>query len=184
MVERGPEIEPAHKQETILSRDFIDAIIQGARENLATHGSLTTTLFLCLDNGEQGIIPLSLPPTHEGKQRYFTFLGLSFLENGRQVQEAVLVSESWYVETTVGEISSETSPSQHPNRKEAITLVGRDALAQHFVFAIQPFSRDSQDCPVFAPLAQEQFEGHYDNSFYSTGLLDNLFPGVSIGHLC
>ena len=183
MVERGPDIEPAQKQETILSRDFVDAIMQGARENLAAHGSLSTTLFFRLDNGERGVVPLSLPPTHEDKRMYFTFLGLSFLEAGTQIHEVVLVSESWYVESPEGHDPPDFAPNQHPQRKEAIILVGRDNHALRFIFAIQPFHRDSQDNPVFEPLALEQFEEQFDKNQYSTGLLDNLFPGVIIDHL-
>ena len=100
MVEWGYQNEPAHEHETILSQDFVDAIMQGARENLVAHGSLTTTLFLRLGNGERGLIPLSLPPTHAEKRIYFTFLGLSFHETGRRIREAVLLSESWFIEKT------------------------------------------------------------------------------------
>ena len=178
MVERGPENHPANKPETILSRDFVDAIMLGARENLAAQGSLDTTLFLRLDNGEQGMVPLSLPPTHDEKRLYFTFLGLSIMESGRQIQEAVLVSESWYVEAPQDAPIPSKSPGEHPDRKEAITLMGRDASAQHFVFAIQPFHRDSQDDPVFEPLAIEQFDAQPDRGYFATGLLDNLFPEV------
>ena len=80
MVERGYRIEPAHEHETIISIDFMDAFLQGAREKLATHSSLTTTLFLRLVNGDCGLIPLTLPPTHAEKRLYFTLLGLSCFE--------------------------------------------------------------------------------------------------------
>jgi hypothetical protein len=183
MVERGYRIESAHEHETILSQDFVDAIMQGARENLAEHGSLTTTLFLRLGNGERGLIPLSLPPTHAEKRMYFTFLGLSFLETGQRIRESVLLSESWYIEKTEGCDPPEIALSQHPQRKEAITLVGRDALAQRSVFAIQPFHRDLKDAPVFESLTFEGFDEPPDNKYNATGLVDYLFPEVSIDHL-
>ena len=100
---------------------------------------------------------------------YFTFLGLSFLETGRRVQEAVLLSESWYLEKAVGSDPPAIAPSQHPQRKEAITLVGRNAAAQQFVFAIQPFQRDAQDAPVFEALAFERFDGHPDDKISLPG---------------
>ena len=183
MVERGPRIEPAHEHETILSRGFVDVILQGARENLAAHGSLSTTLFLKLDHGKRCLFPLSLPPNHAEKRMYFTFLGLSFLEAGRRIQEAILLSESWYIEKTEDCDPPEIAPSQHPQRKEAITLVGRDAAAQRFVFALQPFHRDPQNALVFEPLTFEQFDGHPDDKYFATGLLDDLFPAGSIEQL-
>ena len=182
MVERGPRIEPAREQETILSRGFVDVILQGARENLAAHGSMATTLFLRLDNDERCLFPLSPPPTYPEKRNYFIFLELSFLETGRRIQEAVLLSESWYIEKTVGSHPPEIAPSQHPQRKEAITLVGRDAAAQHSVFALQPFHRDPQNALVFEPLTFEQFDGHPDHKYYAAGLLDYLFPEGRIDH--
>ena len=73
----------------------------------------------------------------------------------------------------------EIAPIQHPQRKEAITLVGRDALTQRFVFAIQPFHRDQQDVPGFESLMFDQFDGTPDNKYNATGLLDYLFPEVT-----
>ena len=175
MVERGPTIEPARESTTILSRGFVDVIMHGARENLADQGCLGTSLFVLFDDGERSVIPLSLPPTHEEKRMYFTFLGLSLLETGRQFNEAILVAESWIVETSESDSPPHVAPSQHPQRKEAITLAGRDRLAQKFVFAIQPFHRDTENQPVFEPCLLEQFEEEPNRNHYSTGLLDNLF---------
>ena len=180
MVERGSNTEAAHNQESILSRAFTEVILQGARENLSSHGCLGTTLLIGLDNGERGVVPLSLPGTFEEKQFYFSTLGISFLKSGRQIQEAILVSESWYVKAPENDYHPNTAPSQHPQRKEAITLVGRDIFAQHFVFAIQPFHRDQQNKPVFEPLELEHFEEQPNEEYYSTGLLDNLFLGLEI----
>ncbi|MBC8503511.1 MAG: hypothetical protein H8D34_01540 [Chloroflexi bacterium] len=163
MVERGSKIEPAQTNETILSRDFVETILQGARENLTAHGSLVATLFLKLDAGERAIVPLSISETPEEKQLYFTLLGLSIRENGRDIYEAILISESWYVAPSDGKYP-DLAPSNHPGRKEAITLAGRDSMGLQFVFAIQPFERDSQNQPVFESLALEQFDDQPDSN--------------------
>jgi len=184
MVERGPTIEPAHEYETILSQDFVDVIMQGARENLADHGNIGTTLYIRLESGERGVVPLSMPGSHEEKRMYFTLLGLSFLESGRQIREAILVAESWYVEASEGDYPHQVAPSQHPQRKEAITLAGRDSKGQQFVFAIQPFQRNLQNQPIFDSMALEQFDEQPNDSYYSTGLLDNLFLVESSRSFC
>jgi len=179
MVERGTTIEPVHNHESILAREFVDTILQGARENLAAHGSSQATVFFKLDNGERGIVPISIPEFHEDKQIYFMLLGLTFFERGRRVQEAILVSESWYVGASEGDHLLHVAPSQHPQRKEAITLAGRDFQGQKYVFAIQPFTRDSCNQPIFEPIVLEQFGEQPDDNNYSTGLLDHIFLGVN-----
>jgi len=138
MVERENGKEPKQYHETILSRDVIDFILEGARENLSTHGSLVATLFMRLDNGQRTITPLSLPRTSDEKQIYFALLGLSIRETGREIQEAIMVSESWYV-TPDGNNPPEVAPSKHPNRKEAISLVGRDAIGFARFLRSNPF---------------------------------------------
>lgn len=177
MPERGNGNEDNQKDESILSRDTVETILQGARENLSAHGSLVATLFLKLNDGQRAIIPLSMPETSEDKQMYFSVLGLSVRETGRNVHEAILISESWYVAPTDGEYP-DAPPSEHPDRKEAITLAGRDSLGLQFVFAIQPFHRDEHDQPVFEELDLQHFGDDLDKNLYSTGLLDFLFTPV------
>ena len=177
MVERGNGNEPVQKHETILSRDTVETILQGARENLSSHGSLVSTLFLKLDTGERTIVPLSMPETPVEKQAYFTLLGLSVRDQGCDIHEAILVSESWYV-APADDKYPDQAPSERPDRKEAVTLAGRDNLGLRYVFAIQPFHRDPQNVPVFDELELHDFDGNLDNKSYSTGLLDLLFKPV------
>ena len=182
MVEWGPENQPAKNPESILSYEFVDAVMEGARHNLVTHGSLATTLFLQLEGGEKGMVLLSLPENDNGKRLYFTILGLSIKESGRQIREAILVPESWYVQTSQDSPLPLVSPEDHPARKEAITLEGRDNLSQRFIFAIQPFHRDFKSEPVFEPLLMGHYHPKPGQRFYTTGLLNNLFPEISVDH--
>ena len=177
MLERGNGNEPDQKHESILSRDTVETILQGARENLSSHGSLVATLFLILDTGERTIAPLSMPESPADKQAYFSLLGLSVRDQGCDIQEAILVSESWYVAPGDGQYPDQ-APSEHPDRKEAITLAGRDNLGLRYIFAIQPFNRDPQNGPVFDELELHDFDGNIDHKSYSTGLLDFLFKPV------
>lgn len=177
MLERGNGTEPVQNNDSILSRDTIETILQGARENLASHGSLVATLFLKLDDGEHAIVPLSIPETPEEKQMYFTLLGLSIRDNGHDINEAILISESWYV-APLDEKYPDLAPSKHPNRKDAVTLAGRDNLGLRYVFAIQPFRRDEGNQPIFEELDLHHFGEDIDKNLYSTGLLDYLFAPV------
>ena len=183
MIERGPHRpddpsgrnEPLRNRETILTQDFVALILQDAREHLRKYDGFPTSLFALMNNGKRILYPLSLPETHDEKCAYFGLLGFSIRDEGRQVREAILVAESWYVGDPEVDSHLELAPSQHPNRKEAITLVGRDSAGLRTVFAIQPFSRDSQNKPIFEPLELDQCAGTAPTEYYSTGLLDYLF---------
>jgi hypothetical protein len=175
MVERGPRNEPLRNSETILTKDFVKQIFHDAREHLGKFDGLPTTLFVLLDNNDHVLFPLTIPETHEEKCAYFGLLGFSIQDSGRQIQEAILVAESWYVGKPEIDAHLDVAPSQHPNRKEAITLVGRDVTGLRSVYAIQPFDRDVQNKPVFEPLALDQFDGSAPTEYYSAGLLDYLF---------
>jgi len=144
MVERGPRSEPLRDSETILSEDFIKQLFHDAREHLGEFGGLPTTLFILLDNNDRVLLPLSIPETHEEKYAYFGLLGFSIRDSDRWVQEAILVAESWYVGKPKMDAQLEVAPSQHPDRKEAITLVGRDSTGSRSVYAIQPFGHYDQ----------------------------------------
>jgi hypothetical protein len=176
MVEWGPKTEPINSAESLLSKELVEEILVDARRIIATSGNLQPTLFVQLENGERGIVPLSLPETHPEKCIYFRLLGmLSFLNTGHTIREAILVSEAWIVTQPEAQELG-VAPSQHPNRKEAITLVGRDAQNSSLVFAIQPFQRDVDNQSVFEALELEHFSEIPNPQFNATGLLDDLFP--------
>ena len=179
MVERGPKAESIHNAESLLSEEVVEEILDDARRIINTSGSLHPTLFVQLENGERGVVPLSLPETHSEKRIYFSLLGISFLQTGHKIREAILVSEAWIVAQPEAQ-GLDVSPSQHPKRKEAITLVGRDADNTRLVFAIQSFQRDDHNQLVFENLEIEHFNGAPDPQYNTIGLLDYLFPQGSI----
>ncbi len=183
MVERGPRTEPLRNSETILTEDFVKQILHDARMHLGEFGGLPTTLFVLLDNNDHVLIPLAIPDNHEEKYAYFGLLGFSIQDSDRQVQEAILVAESWYVGKPEIDMHLDVAPSQHPDRKEAITLVGRDYTGSKSAYAIQPFSRDAKNKLVFEPLEIDQFDGSPPTEHYSTGLLDYLFFPAGSGKL-
>ena len=175
MQERGDRKENTNQPESILTPEQVEEILEKARTNLERHGHLVSTLFLHLTSGEKVLTELSLPCIHEEKQAYFTFLGKAIRYSGYEIREAILLSESWVVMAPQAE-GLGVSPSQHPNRQEAITLVGRNAPNNRSIFAIQTFHRDHRNQPVFEALELEQFTGLPDSKYCATGLLDYLFP--------
>lgn len=170
--------ESRSRSGSILSRDFVRAILLGAGENLQRDGFLQPVLFLRLQNGKGGIVALELPETHPEKEVYFTSLGLFIARKSGHLDEAVFVSESWYVLPEDTAVYPQLSPSRHPQRKEAIMISGRNAQETREAFVIQTFGRDAQNRPVPGPVEVEEYHDASDAEpgLHSVGLLDYLFP--------
>ncbi len=174
MGEREPRKEASQKSESILAQEFVEPILAEAKEYLKTHGRLDPApLFLRLESGEQVVIRLMLPRTHEEKQLIFNDLGLSLRQAGHRIREALLVSEVWYVASK--EETLDTAPSQHPNRREAIAILGRDNQGTRFTSVLQPFGRDSQNRPIFEPAAVAEYNQSAEAGSHPVGLVDHLF---------
>lgn len=170
--------ESRSRSGSILSREFVRAILLGAGENLQHDGFLQPVLFLRLQNGKRGIVALELPETHREKEMYFAGLGLFVARKSGLLDEAVFVSESWYVSPPDADAHSHLSPSRHPQRKEAIMISGRNAQETREAFVIQTFARDAQNRPVPGPVEVEDYHDASDAEpgLHSVGLLDYLFP--------
>ena len=162
----------------MLSREFVESVLAAAKENLRKDGSLVPVLFLCFKDGAHVITPLfSLPPATEDKEAYFSALGREIQRAGHILTEAIFVSESWYVAAEKGEqLNLDVPPSLHPKRKEAITIVGRDAARARFSMVVQPFGRDKESRPVFGPVEIAQYNSSAKSGLNPKGLLDHLFP--------
>ena len=98
-----------------------------ARKNLETDGRLYPVLFLRFDDGERAVYPLELAKTTAEKYAYFAALGAALHRVGKAVQEAVFLSESWFLEVQKTVSALDIPPSRHPQRREAIVVMGRDA---------------------------------------------------------
>lgn len=164
-------------EESILAQELIENILRQARQNLKKDGALSPMLFLRFKEGERGIMPLDLPDTHEERELYFRAIGLSFLSAGKMIEEALFVSETWYVSVEKEQrLSLDVAPSKHPRRREAITIVGRDQPRSRYSMVIQPFGRDGHQKPVFESLAVAEYNTFGTLTSGPVGLLDHLFP--------
>lgn len=177
MVEQRERGEQEQSSESILAKEFVTDILRGARTNLERDRALAPMLFLHFANREHDILPLDLPETTEAKEAYFAALGRGFRQAGRSIQEAVFVSETWFVMAEKNErLNLDVRPSQHPKRKEAIMVVGRDAERTRFSMVVHPFGRDRRNRPVFERPAIEEYNVSAESGTRPVGLLDHLFP--------
>lgn len=175
MPKRGEHL--SNPEESILAQTFVEGILKQARENLRKDGAVAPILFLQFQGGEGGVLPLELPETHEERRLYFTAIGLAFLGEGTSIDEALFLSETWYVGAEKHErLTLDVAPSKHPHRREAITIVGRDAARSRYAMVILPFGRDAQQKPLFESLAVAEYNTFGILTSGPVGLLDYLFP--------
>lgn len=176
MGERESKKESHPEEKSILAQGFVETILAGAKAYLQENGELHSALLLLhLNLGELAAIQPALPGTAEERQNYFSALGLSIRLAGQRIQEALFVSEVWYVQPEDGVKSLDVAPSQHQNRREAIAIMGRDAPGKRFTIVLQPFARDAQNQPVFEPMASEEYNVSSEDGHHSVGLIDHLF---------
>ena len=174
MVEKGPSRETGETGESILDREFVETLLTIAQENLKSQGSLLPALFLDLESGERAMISPELPSTSEERKLMFSALGLSIHLSGQRIREALFVSEVWFV--TDEDAPLEGPPAEHPNRREAISIMGRDAGNTRATYLLQPFTRNQQNQPVFGKKEFEGYNAPTDKSPQRLDLVDALFP--------
>jgi hypothetical protein len=176
LVKKGfrKEVIPKHTQ-TIHDQTFIDAMLGKAKTNLETDGFLTPVVFLYLKDGERIMCGVELPRTSKEKRQCFFNLGRTFREEGRTIREAVFMSEGWYVDARKAKDILAVAPSQHPQRQEAIVVIGRNADKMQYTSVIQPFTRDDKNRPVWGELAMAEYNAPANTAYQPTGLIDYLF---------
>ena len=80
IVEREPRKESKQFGESILSQEFVEPILTVTKEFLKYNDHLGPALFLLMENGEQGVVPLAYLDSMkliEERRAYFTSLGAS-----------------------------------------------------------------------------------------------------------
>lgn len=152
-------------------------MLRQARLNLLRDGSLAPVLFVQFQNHEKGVLPLELPTDPEEKPEYFAIIGLVFASAGKQLNEALMLSETWYVSREEdAALTLEVRPSEHPQRKEAISMMGRNAQRTRYTFVVQPFGRDTRQRPVMERVAIAEYNIAQTAGVAAVGVLDYLFP--------
>ncbi len=116
-----------------------------------------------------------LPNTPEQKRVYFAQLGAHYGRHGQLIRAAVLVVESWLVESEEPPSAFRMRPSRHPGRQEALVLIGRDAPDTRSTQVIQPFTRDPRNKPVWSKPITAIYDEPATPGNRTQGLLDELF---------
>ena len=157
---------------SMLAQETFEQFLAIARKLLAADGHLHPALFLRFHGGEQVVTPVTFPETPEQRAGYMATLGRMLHLSGKEVDEAVLVMESWFVKAPTKPF---VPPSQHPDRKEAIVAMGRNAANTHYTNVVQPFRREPNGDMVFEPAAVADYNQPVTKGTGPVGLLDYLF---------
>ena len=162
--------------ETILTEENLRKFIAMEKRLLMQDGSLSPRLLVVNGSGERTMIGLAdLPSDSDVKAMMLRAIGLKLRTEHGGIREALFIAESWMT-TSKAPGSGKIPPSQHPAREEIILIVGRNEDRSRTAFAIQPFSRDDNEQPIWKEptitLSQEQGKLTFD------GILDELFIGA------
>jgi hypothetical protein len=164
--------------ESILTAENVQQILKVAKENLMRDGAVQPVLFLHLTTGEHLVTPVELSGTTQDKIRYINHVGFSLWQSGKVVAEAIMLAEGWFVSAKESGLDLTVPPSQHPERREALVLIGRDADRTRITSVVQPFNRDENGKPVWQALEMTAFNTPPSRDMQMVGLLDYFFVPV------
>lgn len=160
---------------SILALENVELILAAAKDNLKRDKFLQPILFMHLTTGERLMAPVELSGTTTEKVRYLNRIGFSLWQQGKAVAEAILLAEGWFVALKEPTTAYIVPPSQHPERREAIVLIGRNADRTKLTSVVQPFSRDEDDEPIWQTPEMTAFDTPPSEAMQLVGLLDYLF---------
>jgi hypothetical protein len=158
---------------SILTKEEFEALLTQIRQNMVDKNLGPVLLMHTVDGQRLACNLTKLPGTPEEKRQHLLAAGASLRQDGVMVKEAILICEAWFVKADKSS-AVDTLPSEHPERQEAVVLVGRNAESTHSTCAIQPFTRNENGKPVW-----QEVTLHTDNEAGS-GLLDWFFAGQEL----
>ena len=164
----------SQEETTLFQKETLLGILQEGRKNLEQAGSLQPVLIIELSNGKGFISFLEMPDDTATKYRMFQTIGKKIHAEQGTIKDAVLLTESWIVEAMNAPDATKYMPSQHPCRKEAIVLVGRNVDQTRSAIVIQTFTKDEHNAPVWSE-PQVSIRKSNTKGMVAKGLLDALF---------
>ncbi len=160
--------------QSILNADNIQNILKIAKENVERNGALQPVVFLHLTSGEHLVTPFDTSGTSQDKIIAMARIGFSLAKQGKAVAEAIMLAEGWFVSQMDGKLDLTTPPSEQPQRREAIVLVGRNASRSRVSSVLQPFTRNGNGI-VWQEMELVAFNEPPAAKLELAGLLDFLF---------
>lgn len=164
---------------SILSQSFINGILETARQNLERNGNLLSVIFLKFDDNQVCAVGINMPETPEERRVAVHAIRQKMGTQGL-IQEAVMIMNTWYVAGKDASGGLPMMPSQHPQRQEAIIIVGRNADNNRSSTVLQPYSHNQTGGLRWHKLAIAQYNQPSDEAIQVMGLLDDLFIAQSV----
>lgn len=90
--------------------------------------SVPPTWFLMREDGSIGLLPAPFRNDHE--KNFYSFL-VRNLVSAANIYRLGFVSETWVVDSSMEDVSEDTVPSEHPDRKECFFFVVEDRIGSN-----------------------------------------------------
>ncbi len=165
---------------SILESASVQVILEIAKKNLERDGDLHPVLFLRLASGERAVLPINLSGCSDERKAAVAQVGRVLRSQGKIVEEALFLSVGWFVKVSEPALDLKVPPSQHPNRRESILIVGRDATRTRTTSLIQSFSRDGNGKPRWQEIEMAEYNVPVEAGSGPLGLIDYLFINASV----
>jgi hypothetical protein len=163
--------------DSLLTREFVEDNIRFEKKSREEGRSSIAKMVVGFHSGEGIVVYLPDLPNDGDKKRMILYrLGIRLRAENGCIREALFISEAWMTNSTNPGYDKIT-PSEHPAREEVIIIVGRNEEKTLSIMAIQPFSRDSEDAPVWKELRISISEDKSEQTY--EGILDDFFAGAA-----
>lgn len=163
------------KSISALSQELIETLLKLARQQLQYEGKLLALLFFRFDNERVVLMREELPAQHEERRRVIRRIGHHMRSREGNIQEAVMVVNTWFVAGRDGIDGLSTAPSQHPLRQSAIVASGRNAEDSRHSIVVQPYDVNNDNSVVWLEPMMAHYDHPTDAKNRVIGLVDDLF---------
>lgn len=164
-------------ENTILSKEQITQNLEVVKSVMENEDRLEPVVFIKLSNGNNIVTSLdtiSKISDSDLKRFYLKLLKKAIVEkHNAEIEEAVMLLETWFVTAKDNNYLS-SMPSQHPKRKEAIVICGRNKDKSKSSFVLQPFERRGKKIK-WLDKALEIYESSKSSNIGFEGLVDYIF---------
>lgn len=164
-------------ENTILSKEHITQNLEVVKSIMENEGRLEPVVFIKLSNGNKIVTSLdTISKTSDSdlKMFYLKLLKKAIVnKHNAEIEEAVMLLETWFVTAKDNNYLS-SMPSQHPERKEAIVICGRNKDKSKISFVLQPFEKRGKKIK-WLDKALESYQANKSTSMGFEGLVDYLF---------
>lgn len=132
--------ERVKRGESILEKEFVESVLESARETLRAEGALTPALLLQVQSGKDIRLPVSLENSDDEREFYFATLSKSLEGIAQPITESLLVVTGSYAASPESK-RRRVRDKQEQKKYPVLSVAGRNRENTRFTCVLQFFRR-------------------------------------------